>query len=210
MVPTDEELTELLQRSLDDAPAEPPGDRIAALRAGVEAARASQPGPTAIHDAPRFTTQHRRWRPVLAVAAGVVAVAAGFGAARLLDRSEPSTAGVVEYDGPMQGADQSDAPAQLLVVKTGIGRVVDLDTSALPILPVGDFYEVWFVGPDDSSEQPNRISAGTFHPDTDGRSDVRFAAAVDPAKYPTVEITAEPGDGNPAATGPVILRSDIG
>ena len=57
---------------------------------------------------------------------------------------------------------------------------------------------------------PDRISAGTFHPDPQGRSDVRFAAAVDPELYPIVEITAEPGDGNPLATGPVVLRATIG
>ncbi len=110
----------------------------------------------------------------------------------------------------MQDADQQDAAADLLVVKTGIGRVVDLDTSVLPILPIGEFYELWFVAPDDSPDQPNRVSAGTFHPDPDGRSNVRFAAAVDPTEYPSVEITAEPVDGNPAATGPVVLHSDIG
>ncbi|MDQ3739190.1 MAG: anti-sigma factor [Actinomycetota bacterium] len=130
---------------------------------------------------------------------------------RVWVRSRPArTAGDVEYDGPMQDADQQDAAADLLVVKTGIGRVVDLDTSVLPILPIGEFYELWFVAPDDSPDQPNRVSAGTFHPDPDGRSNVRFAAAVDPTEYPSVEITAEPADGNPAATGPVVLHSDIG
>ena len=50
-------------------------------------------------------------------------------------------------------------------------------------------------------------SAGTFHPDEDGRSFVRFAAAVDPALYPVVTVTAEPSDGDPRATGPEVLRT---
>jgi hypothetical protein len=87
--------------------------------------------------------------------------------------------------------------------------VIELDTDDLPILPTGEYYEVWFVAPDENDGAADRISAGTFHPDPDGRSSVRFAAAVDPAKFPTVEITAEPGDGNPAATGPVVLRTTI-
>jgi hypothetical protein len=95
------------------------------------------------------------------------------------------------------------------VARTGIGRVIELDTDELPILPTGEYYEVWFVAPGENDGAANRISAGTFHPDPDGRSSVRFAAAVDPAKFPTVEITAEPGDGNPAATGPVVLRTTI-
>ncbi|MGH9270747.1 MAG: anti-sigma factor, partial [Ilumatobacteraceae bacterium] len=73
----------------------------------------------------------------------------------------------------------------------------------------GDLYEVWFVGPGDAPDTPNRISAGTFHPDPDGRSQVTFAAAVDPALFPIVEITAEPGNGNPLPTGPVVLRVDV-
>ena len=36
---------------------------------------------------------------------------------------------------------------------------------------------------------------------------VTFAAAVDPAKYPVLSVTAEPGDGNPEPTGPEVLRS---
>ncbi len=84
------------------------------------------------------------------------------------------------------------------MTKTGIGRVVELSSDDLPILPTGELYEVWFVGPDDRPGARQRISAGTFHPDEDGRSEVTLAAAVDPAKFPTIVVTAEPGDGDPA------------
>jgi anti-sigma-K factor RskA len=97
--------------------------------------------------------------------------------------------------------------ATVEVRKTGIGRVIRFDSDDLPILPKGEYYELWFVGPGDTRSRPNRISAGTFHPDEEGRSHVRFAAAVDPAKYPVLSVTAEPGDGNPARTGPEVLRS---
>ena len=36
---------------------------------------------------------------------------------------------------------------------------------------------------------------------------VAFAAAVDPALYPVLSVTAEPGDGDPRATGTDVLRS---
>jgi len=36
---------------------------------------------------------------------------------------------------------------------------------------------------------------------------VRLHAAVDPAKFPELSVTAEPGDGNPERTGPEVLRS---
>lgn len=102
----------------------------------------------------------------------------------------------------------SRVTARADVTKTGIGRVVEFDTTKLPILPKGEFYELWFVGPGDRPERPNRISAGTFHPDEQGRSRVTFAAAVDPEKYPVLSVTAEPGDGDPRVTGPEVLRSD--
>jgi len=74
----------------------------------------------------------------------------------------------------------------------------------------GDYYALWFVGPGDSAQSPNRISAVTFHPDPDGGSRVRFAAAVDPAKYPVLAVTVEKGDGDPAPTLPDVLRSPAG
>jgi len=40
-----------------------------------------------------------------------------------------------------------------------------------------------------------------------GGSRVRFAAAVDPAKYPVLAVTVEKGDGDPAPTLPDVLRS---
>ena len=110
----------------------------------------------------------------------------------------------------MTAPDGQAADAELTVVGTGIGRVVELRTGILPILPTGEYYEVWFVSADDVAGAPDRISAGTFHPDPNGRSDVHFAAAVDPSSTRVVEITAEPGDGNPLPTGPVVLRASIG
>ena len=144
--------------------------------------------------------------PWLAVAAAVVALVGGVVVVRTVTNGN---GGVVEFAGTMVGPDGESAPADLRVVATGIGRVVDLDTEALPILPTGELYEVWFVGPGDTPESPNRISAGTFHPDRAGRTDVRLAAAVDPTLFPIVEVTAEPGDGDPRATGPVVLRAVI-
>jgi anti-sigma-K factor RskA len=97
--------------------------------------------------------------------------------------------------------------ATVAVEKTGIGREVSFRSDDLPILPQGEYYELWFVGPGDTRRRPNRISAGTFHPDEQGRSLVELTAAVDPALYPILSVTAEPADGNPEPTGPEVLRS---
>jgi Anti-sigma-K factor rskA len=195
----DGDLLELLEAALDVAPAEPPPDRVAALRARAQAAGTmSTPSPRA----------SERW--LLAAAAAIALLAGVVVGAAVVDRtSDPTSAGVVEYDGTLAGTGGEASEARLTVVRTGIGRVIELDTDDLPILPTGEYYEVWFVAPGENDGAANRISAGTFHPDPDGRSSVRFAAAVDPAKFATVEITAEPGDGNSAATGPVVLRTTI-
>lgn len=210
----DEDLERSLANALDaDAPEAPPEDRIAALRARADSAHRSRTPITPVV-APLQRRRRRGVSPWLAAAAAVVGLVVGAGVTWLVGREEEVpdeelVAGTVEYAGPMAGPDGRPAEAQLSVIATGIGRVVELDTAVLPILPTGELYEVWFVGPDDAPGTPDRISAGTFHPDRAGLSQVRFAAAVDPALYPVVEITAEPGDGNPAATGTVVLRAEL-
>jgi hypothetical protein len=117
-----------------------------------------------------------------------------------------SPAGELEHQAVL-AATVGPARAAVDVRKTGIGRVITFRSDSLPILPKGDYYELWFVGPGDRPGRRNRISAGTFHPDQQGRSHVRFTAAVDPARFLVLSVTAEPGDGDPRPTGPEVLRS---
>ena len=149
----------------------------------------------------------RRLIPVAAAAAVAVVVVAVVMSRDGDDDREGSLAGPVEIDTVLRSPTGGPAQATVVVVKTGIGRVVDFDSAELPILPTGEYYELWFIGRGDTPKHPNRVSAGTFHPDENGRSDVTFAAAVDPAEYPIVSITREPGDGNPASSGMEVLRS---
>jgi anti-sigma-K factor RskA len=146
----------------------------------------------------------RRRLPRLAalpIAAAVAALAFAVTTQFFMQEAAPELQAALSA--PAGGPEQ----ATVEVRKTGIGRVIRFDSDDLPILPKGEYYELWFVGPGDTRSRPNRISAGTFHPDEEGRSHVRFAAAVDPAKYPVLSMTAEPGDGNPKWTGPEVLRS---
>ena len=145
----------------------------------------------------------RSWLRVAAVTATTAAVVVAFLAGTQLDRP----GGTVEVATVLAAPGGGRGQAQVEVRKTGIGRVVRFESDTLPILPKSEYYELWFVGPGDTRARPNRISAGTFHPDEQGRSSVQFAAAVDPAKYPVLSVTAEPGDGNPERTGPEVLRS---
>lgn len=151
--------------------------------------------------AARRPRRRTRWR-----LAAVGATAAAAAAALALVVRAGSPAGELELQAVLSSP-AGVARAAVDVRETGIGRVITFRSDSLPILPKGDYYELWFVGPGDRPGRPNRISAGTFHPDPNGGSHVRFAAAVDPALFPVLSVTAEPGDGDPRPTGPAVLTS---
>lgn len=173
---------------------------FAAIERAVDGERAA--GAPAARPVPRW---RRRPRFALLAAAGAaVALGVGVVVGLQLGGSE-GPGGPTEVQAVLTAPGGSAEQAAATVTKLGIGREIELRTDDLPILPVGQFYELWFVGPGDRPDRPNRISAGTFHPDEDGRSDVRLTAAVDPAKFPELSVTRERG-GDPAA-GPEVLRS---
>ena len=157
---------------------------------------------------PRPPSRFRITLPRLGLVAGGAAalVAAAFAGVEISERGRDL--GPPEVVATLSGDGGSSRRARATVIKTGIGRVIEFRTDDLPILPKKDYYELWFVGPGDSRERPNRISAGTFHPDEQGRSNVTFAAAADPKKYPKLSVTKEKGDGNPQRGGPEVLYTE--
>ncbi len=191
-------------RLLRSAPkaVDPPADLRARTLAAVQSAAV---GPEPAAASPR-TIRRRRW-PSLALG-GAVAVAAATAALFLGIRlgGDVGPSGELELQATLASA-AGDATAFAEVVKLGIGREIDFRSDDLPILPKGEFYELWFAALEDRPSEPNRISAGTFHPDENGRSRVTLTAAVDPALYPTLVVSAEPGDGDPAPSGEDVLRS---
>lgn len=193
----DDELLGLLGRALAPDQREPSSQRIAALRWQV-VERGPQTRPAVA--GPRRTA---RW---LATAAAVV-TALAVGTATDLWPGRGEERAPVEFEAALQAV--TGGQAQVTGTKVGIGRIVTLRSDDLPILPTGEFYEVWFVGPGDGPAQRNRISAGTFHPDDQGRTDVELTAAVDPAKYPEISVTAEPGDGDPTPSASEVLRAPV-
>ncbi len=184
---------ELLALAPDALPEPPAGLEARTLRAVRQADESHQRAPA---------RSRPRWRRRLAPALAVAAVASLALAVVAVVRDDRPVEAVADLRGGARTATVS-------LVETGIGRVVELRTDDLPILPKGEYYEVWFVGRGDSPRRPNRISAGTFHPDEDGRSNVTFAAAVDPAKYRRMAITAEPGDGDPSPAGRDVLAGRV-
>lgn len=219
-MPTEDELLDVLGGALDDGDRKPPAHRVEALRAAVARAATARAeadpgrGPHGVAAATR--EQRGRDRPgrvavglALVAAAAVVAMAFALGGIVIGGPAgEEVAGGEVEFE-TVLGSSVGDATADVTGIKTGIGRIVELRTDDLPILADGGRYEVWFVGPGDTPTSWNRISAGTFHPDADGRSNVDLTAAVDPLLYPRLSVTAEPGDGNPLPGGPEVLGGSL-
>jgi anti-sigma-K factor RskA len=179
------------------APAPPPSVQARTFIA-IERDAAEPPAPA--------PSKRSRWRPRLAAVGVALAFAAvGLAGLRL---GENRQRGAVEIDARLVAPRPGGPSGSVRVTELGIGRSVAIESDDLPELDNRrEFYEVWFVGPGDSRRRPNRVSAGTFHPDEAGRSDVRLTAAAVPRDYPVVSITREPRDGNPRRTGPEILRS---
>ena len=203
---TDDELIDALAAALDPPHREPQADRIASLRAAARAGARDAP----LDD--RRDARRRGRGPLTVLAAAAAAILAfAVGAVTFSDRRTDEgllAGGTVEFDVTMRSPGGGQT-ASATGVRTGIGRTVRLRTDDLPILPTGALYELWFVGPGDTPRTPNRISAGTFHPDERARSRVDLTAAVDPTKYPVLVVTAEPGDGDPMPTGPEVLRATV-
>ena len=208
-----EPLEGLLADALAAPPRQPSSDAIAAIRRAAEAAAPAVAPTTGLsRDELALRRAGSQRRVVVGTAAAAAVVAAFLAGGQLNPRTEtrvaqaPAPEGTVEFRTTL-AASSGGSSAAVVGRKAGIGRIVDFRSDTLPILPKGELYEVWFVGPGDEPGRRNRISAGTFHPDEQGRSRVTFAAAVDPAKYPVLSVTAEPGDGDPSPSGPDILRS---
>ena len=212
---TDDELIDRLRHALADGsrPEPRPAD-IARVRAVATAhmAEISSSGAAAVREGqPARAVAALRSRRILQVMAVAASLGVGFAIGAQVQSAvigdATSRPGVVEFNQSIAAAGSGRVTVEGRLV--GIGRIVDLSSSDLPILPKGEFYEVWFVGPGDTLETQNRISAGTFHPDTEGKTDVALTAAVDPRLYPTLVITAEPGDGNPRPSNTEILRGEL-
>jgi anti-sigma-K factor RskA len=177
----------------------PPPSLQARIFIAIERDAAEPPAPVA---RPR-----PRWLPRLAAVGAVVLALAAVGLAgrRLGEDRRPGT---VEVDARLVAPRSGGPSGSVRVTELGIGRSVAIESDDLPELDNRrEFYEVWFVGPGDSRRRPNRVSAGTFHPDAAGRTDVRLTAAAVPRDYPVISVTREPRDGDPRRTGPEILRS---
>ena len=133
------------------------------------------------------------WGP----AAAALLVVAVLGIGLLQDLTDDSSAGV-----PLSAtALAPEAGGEVQVERVGQNIRVDLEVWGMPELEEGEYYEMWYY-----AEDGGRISCGTFRVGPEGRTTVRLSAPATAGNYPEIEVTREPDDGNPEASGKAVLE----
>jgi hypothetical protein len=198
-----------LQRSIDavavpefaapGAPVPPPPRVWEAIVAatGTSAGQAPPPEePTPDADVRPFRSRRRPL--LLAAAALVVGAVVGAGAVAVIQRADegkPVTAVALD---PLAGNDASGRAE--VVVRDDGSRVVELKLDA-PSLH-DEYYEVWLI----DREVVGMVPLGIVLP---GTQTLELPAGLDLGKYPLVDVSVEPLDGNPAHSGLSVARGEL-
>jgi Anti-sigma-K factor rskA, C-terminal len=183
-----------------DSWAETPAGLLDEILAGIDGERSASAGatrPVAVPGPVAGRRDHRRThirRTARAGAAALLAAAAVVIA--LVVTRGPATTDVVLAGTRL--APGASATAKLHATPSGLA--IELDVSGLPPSPAGYYYQAWMKGPH------GLVTIGTFHM-RGGPGTVELWSAVSLADYPTLTVTREPEDGNPASSGQVVLTN---
>lgn len=184
----------------DDLWEEPPAsledDIVGIIRAEANQANPQAPkalAPSALPDnvIPLSAARRRTVRTSLLSAAAAAVVAVGITAAVTRDGGPAGPANQVEValpDGNAGGVQVAD---------TASGLRIHLDAPHLERLPDGQFYQAWLR----SVDGKRLVTVGTFHSGTD----VTLWAGVALKDFPTLTVTIESDDGDPASSGNRVL-----
>jgi hypothetical protein len=150
--------------------------------------------------------RRRRVRSVVWSAAASVVLLAVLSVGVLLQSDAPQFVWQLSPTGETTGVAAS-AQGEAKAWRTDGGSwVVELEAAGLPSTGTDAYYACYYVGADDSPDQPDRVLAGSFRPDPDGTATVRMAVfAADPNRFPEMEIVLEAVGGDPSTPGTVVL-----
>jgi hypothetical protein len=171
--------------------AEPgPGLEDTVTAAVVRAAASAAPG----RRVPATVTRTRRRPRVIAALSGLAAVAAAAVIAVVVTASGTHP---TQFQAALAGtALAPGASAQVTLTQTQGGWRITLQGSGLPRLDDGLYYEAWLKNP-----AGILVPVGTFNQPTN----VTLWAGVPPTQYPTITITRQRANGNPASSGQRVL-----
>jgi anti-sigma-K factor RskA len=140
------------------------------------------------------------WATVLAVVLGVGALVGGWGATG--PHASPEVEVLARLPGgrllSLVGTGAPASSARLFVVSSG--SRAELVVDALPPLPVGRTYQLWFAEPG----QPIR-TGGVFNVNSQGDGLTRVMVPVPLERVTAVSVTQEPAPGSPGPTGIHVL-----
>jgi anti-sigma-K factor RskA len=139
----------------------------------------------------------RRWFWISVAAALLVIVILGGGFLRMITYDSPGVPLAATTLAP-------DAGGEVRVEEVGENLQVRLEVREMPELGEGQYYEMWYY-----AEDEGRISCGTFRVGPEGRATVNLTAPASSKHYSEIEITREPDDGDPAASGKKVLVGDL-
>jgi hypothetical protein len=179
-------------------------DRLATPDPRVWTAIAAELGiPAERSSAPTGAGAPRRRRPRRLVVAGIAALAAAaaiVAGLALLPRTAPPT---VQATATLRAFPAwADAAGTAVLEESASGaRVLHVRLSRVSVHD-GDAIELWLMDPHDA----RLISLGDV---SDSGGDVTIPRGVDLSTYSTVDVSAEPPDGNPAHSGNSIVRGPL-
>jgi anti-sigma-K factor RskA len=138
------------------------------------------------------------WRIWVSAAALVVVVVLGIGILRAILGDSPNAVPLTST------ALAPEAGGQVQVEEDGENFQVELEVWKMPDLEEDEYYEMWYY-----AEGGDRISCGAFRVGPDGQTTVNLTAPATASDYPEIEITREPDDGNPGASGEEVLEGKL-
>jgi anti-sigma-K factor RskA len=138
------------------------------------------------------------WRLWVSAAALVVVVVLGIGILRAILGDSPNAVPLTST------ALAPEAGGQARVEEEGENFQVELEVWKMPELEEDEYYEMWYY-----AEDGDRISCGAFRTGPEGRTTVNLTAPATARDYPEIEITREPDDGNPEASGEEVLEGKL-
>jgi len=143
----------------------------------------------------RIATAPGSRRPRIAWLTGLAAAAAAAVIAVVVTVGHGSNA--TQFQAALSGtALAPGASAQVTLTQTQSGWRITLQGHGLPRLDNGYYYEAWLKNP-----AGILVPVGTFNQP----NNVTLWAGVPPTQYPTVTITRQRADGNPASSGQRVL-----
>jgi anti-sigma-K factor RskA len=137
-------------------------------------------------------------RPAVAAAAALALVALGAaGGALIAGGGGGAVAGREVALAPVgDGPRGAHADARLR------SATMHLSVSGLPPVGRGGFYEVWML-----RDPKHLVAVGSFRVGPDGRARVDLPVTASSRRFPVLDISREPADGDPAHSGHSVLRS---